>query len=393
MRQTTDGSAASYRPSPTAALARAGLALFLFVVLAASLPLLGAWWRGTPIAPLLAFPPTTEASVAPGFSGLVFGVLTLLIAATLAPFGWRWWRANRTRTAPARAFPWWGWAGILVLAIAWAVAWTRLPALAEVQRYSFTPLWIGYILVVNALSYRRSGHCLVRDRPLYLAALFPLSAVFWWYFEYLNRFVQNWYYEGVDALTPGAYVLEASLPFATVLPAVLSTAECLATFRRGNNAFARWRALPWAHHRAVTWIALALGCAGLIAIGRWPYYSYPLVWVAPFGLLCALQALPGHRPLCDALARGDWRPVVFPALAALICGFFWELWNYGSLARWVYVIPYVGALRLFEMPLLGYAGYLPFGLTCAAIVDLFPLPKSGCDPEENGVRLPATASS
>lgn len=361
-----------YRNTPIASAVRAGLALCVFVLLAGLLPLVGAAWRGTPIAPLLKFPPTTGAIVAPGFSGPTFIVLALLIAAALAPFGWRWWRAARTSTATAHAFPWWGWMGMLVIILGWVIAWTRFPALAEFQRYSFTPLWLGYILAMNALSYRRTGHCLLRDRPLYLAVLFPVSAVFWWYFEYLNRFVRNWYYEGVDALSAGEYVLEASLPFATVLPAVLSTVEWLASYPRGNNAFAHWRPLPWTHHRAVTWITLLLGCVGLIAIGRWPQYSYPLVWIAPFWLLCALQTLPGRRPLCDALARGDWRPVVFPASAALICGFFWELWNYGSLARWVYVIPYVGGLRLFEMPLLGYAGYLPFGLTCAAIADLLP---------------------
>jgi len=54
------------------------------------------------------------------------------------------------------------------------------------------------------------------------------------------------------------------------------------------------------------------------------------------------------------------------ALAALICGFFWELWNIGSLARWHYAIPFVDRYPLFAMPLLGYGGYLPFGLICLA---------------------------
>jgi hypothetical protein len=54
--------------------------------------------------------------------------------------------------------------------------------------------------------------------------------------------------------------------------------------------------------------------------------------------------------------------VITPAIAAVICGFFWELWNIGSLAKWEYAIPYVHCCKLFEMPLLGYLGYLPFGL-------------------------------
>ena len=366
MQPTTDGAR-----QPTATLARALFALVLFFVLAGVLPLLGAISAGVPIAPLLAFPPTTVATTVPDFAGDVALVLGVAIAAVLAPFVSRWLSAGRAPVAPVHAFPLWGWAGVVLLAASWFIAWTRLPALAEVQRYSFTPLWLGYIVTLNALSYRRSGRCLLRDRPAYLALLFPLSAVFWWYFEYLNRFVRNWHYEGVDSMSAAQYVLEASVPFATVLPAVLSTTEWLGTFARGQRAFGDWHRLPWVGKRIASGLAFALGGAGLVAIGRWPALTYPLVWVAPFLVLYALQGLPRHRPLAAALTRGDWRPVVLPALAALICGFFWELWNYGSLARWVYTVPYVTGLRVFEMPLLGYAGYLPFGLACAAVADLF----------------------
>ena len=53
-------------------------------------------------------------------------------------------------------------------------------------------------------------------------------------------------------------------------------------------------------------------------------------------------------------------------LAGLACGFFWEMWNMWSLAKWVYSVPFVDRFHLFEMPALGYAGYLPFGIECAA---------------------------
>jgi hypothetical protein len=57
------------------------------------------------------------------------------------------------------------------------------------------------------------------------------------------------------------------------------------------------------------------------------------------------------------------------ACAALICGFFWELWNFKSLAHWEYAVPFVQRFHVFEMPLLGYAGYLPFGLECLVVAD------------------------
>jgi len=73
------------------------------------------------------------------------------------------------------------------------------------------------------------------------------------------------------------------------------------------------------------------------------------------------------KSLFDSLKAGDWEPLGAFALAALICGLFWEMWNQFSLAHWEYSIPWVDRFHLFQMPLLGYAGYLTFGWECAAI--------------------------
>jgi len=77
-------------------------------------------------------------------------------------------------------------------------------------------------LVVNALTTWRTGRCSLMDRPRDVLLLFPVSALFWWYFEYLNRFVQNWSYVGIDAFGPWQYVWYVTLPFSTVLPTCLA---------------------------------------------------------------------------------------------------------------------------------------------------------------------------
>uniref|UniRef100_UPI0030EBE9AF hypothetical protein n=1 Tax=Rhodohalobacter sp. 8-1 TaxID=3131972 RepID=UPI0030EBE9AF len=66
-------------------------------------------------------------------------------------------------------------------------------------------------------------------------------------------------------------------------------------------------------------------------------------------------------------SNGDLTLVWSSAMAALYCGFFWEMWNFYSEAKWIYNVPWVERFYLFEMPLLGYAGYLPFGVICALI--------------------------
>ena len=48
------------------------------------------------------------------------------------------------------------------------------------------------------------------------------------------------------------------------------------------------------------------------------------------------------------------------------------MWNFRSFAHWEYTVPYVQRFHLFEMPLMGYAGYLPFGLECLAAASLLP---------------------
>jgi hypothetical protein len=261
----------------------------------------------------------------------------------------------------------------LLTATSWVLAWNRFPWFSAFQAHTFTPLWVGYILIVNGWTFRRTGQCMLSDSPRTFVALFPVSAAFWWSFEYLNRFVQNWYYIGAQGLTPWQYVLHATIPFSTVLPAVHSTMELLASFPAVTAGMDRLPSLRWHKQR---WAAPALlmgASAGLIAIGIWPASLFPLVWVAPLLLITALQLLAGQETIFTGAENGDWSDLWLAAVAALVCGFCWEMWNSQSLAHWEYAIPAVHGFKLFEMPLLGYAGYLPFGLECLAVTMLiFP---------------------
>ncbi len=112
-----------------------------------------------------------------------------------------------------------------------------------------------------------------------------------------------------------------------------------------------------------------VACIGLMGIALWPTLFYPLLWLSPLLLFLGFQRILGEKSLLEDIRKGDWSRVVIPGLAGLICGFFWEMWNYYSLAHWKYSIPYVQGIQIFEMPLLGYFGYLPFGITCIVCVN------------------------
>lgn len=336
------------------------------------LPLAGVHLAGRPLFPYLEFPPRPQQVVHAPFSWALFSLLVVLILLCVGPFARRL-LADSVRShanLSPRSFPWWGWAGLLWTGLAWIVAWNRFEWMGTWQAQTFTPLWLGYILVVNAWAEARCGRCLMRCRPRFFLWLFPLSAAFWWFFEYLNRFVENWHYPPVLELTAWEYVWYATVPFSTVLPAVMSTTDWLSTWPRLNTAFRRLWRWEWVNRPATGWTGLAAAVCGLLGLGIWPDYLFPLVWVAPLVLLTSVALIQGEATIFSGLRIGDWRPVCWPALAALICGLFWELWNVKSLAHWEYAIPFVQCCHLFEMPILGYAGYLPFGLECAVVAGL-----------------------
>jgi hypothetical protein len=335
---------------------------FLLVLL----PLLGVAIAGHSLSQYLELPPLTRYVRHAPFSLGVFIVIALFCVATIGPLiaiGWR--RRGRAEACGTRhAMPVWGWFGLVAMLISWFIAWTRFPVFAEIQRHSFLLLWLSYILLVNGLCVWRSGQSpMTRDRRAYLM-LFPASAGFWWFFEYLNRFVQNWYYEGAEVFSRSEYLVYASLSFATVLPAVISTAALLATIPALNRPFTDLPKLRSSQPRRLGICVLVAASVGLALIGVWPSLLFPLPWVSPLIIGCALAAICGRPSVLSPLAKGDWRRLVIPPLAALICGFFWEMWNLHSVAKWVYSIPYVHVGKIFEMPVLGYAGYLPFGLEC-----------------------------
>ena len=357
-------------PSPRRrAWGRAFALLLLFGVLP-TLPLLGVRWLGLETAPFLEPLPNLGRVEHAPLSWFVFWAMAAGIAAVVAPFAWRVvrYRGELPPSPPRRAFPWWGWLSALGLVGSWIAAWTRLPALAEVQAWTFSPLWLSYVGLVSACAARWGGRPALGARRAWL--LWPLSLGFWWLFEYLNRFVESWTYQGADFSAPSALLWHGVLPMATVLPAVVATQDLLARSPRLSAPFAdAWR-LPLPPRWLAGVLIVASG-AGLVALPLHPNQLFPLLWLAPLGFLFGGRLLLGDTPpLLAELARGDWRRAVTFALAAVVCGFCWELWNLHSLARWTYRIPYVQTLHVFEMPLLGFGGYPPFGIECAAAAGL-----------------------
>jgi len=346
---------------------RAAITLLAGTAIVWLAPLLGLLAAGQSVERFTAFPPRTEAVAHTPFEWRAFLLLSIPALAALALYAVALLRATPQPSSPrAGTFPWWGWLGLALIAVGWTLAWKGGLVPPGWRRHTFTPLWLGYVIAMNALVFHRTGRSPLTHRTGWFLTLFPVSAAFWWLFEYLNQFANNWYYTGTHATNDWDYFTQATLPFSTVLPAIASTLAWLRQFPRIEGL-----ALPPIQvSPALAWLALLTGAAALAAMGLSPELFYATLWIGPPLVFCGLQQIVVGATLLSPLARGDWRPLLQPALAALVCGFFWELWNSGSLAQWHYSIPYAQRFHVFEMPLLGYAGYLPFGIMCALALDL-----------------------
>ena len=132
-----------------------------------------------------------------------------------------------SRRAYSDAVPVHGVLGPLLVLVAWPTSWLHVGFLGQ---YSFFPLWLGFILVVDALVLRRRGTSLLTRSPVAFSGMFLLSAPLWWAFEGINAFTQNWRYLGAEQYSSLEYALIASWHFSVVIPAVFEAAELVGSF-------------------------------------------------------------------------------------------------------------------------------------------------------------------
>jgi hypothetical protein len=262
---------------------------------------------------------------------------------------------NPVAKAAALRWPAQGWLGLLLIATCWPLNWT----VKGITAYLFAPLWLGYVLVVDALTAVRTGTSIWTRSRKHLALLFLASSPVWWIFEMINHRTRNWEYLGSNHFTTFEYYLLCTLSFSTVMPAVFETAELVCSFN-WVSALARARKVSRSGPLEIGFFAM--GAVMLLLTLLWPGYFYPFVWTSLILVLEPVNRWLGREHFMEYLERGDWRPVISLSLGALICGFFWEMWNYYSWPKWIYHTPGAQYLHIFEMPLLGYAGYVPFGL-------------------------------
>jgi hypothetical protein len=263
-----------------------------------------------------------------------------------------------------RKFPRHGWLGLALALVFWVLNWT-LGGLRT--HWGFFPMWLGYCLTVDGLVFWRTGTSLLVRSWRHYIGLFLVSAPVWWLFELLNLRTQNWVYLGVESFSPLTYGFFTTLSFTTVIPAVFGSAELVAS----SEFLKRLKGGPVIKPDGATTAAFFLaGWVMLALMLAWPKVFFPFLWLSLYFILEPVNVWLGNRSLAEWTGVRDWRPVLALWFGVLLTAFFWEMWNFYSYPKWVYFVPWADWLHIFEMPLLGYGGYLPFALELSAIYHL-----------------------
>jgi hypothetical protein len=125
--------------------------------------------------------------------------------------------------------------------------------------------------------------------------LFVFSVPLWWFYELMNSFVHNWHY------------IFAHSQFSHCAPVQV--------------------------RRSQLHLSVLIGIAAFFVLPIFPNETFPLVWISPLLLLKPLAYI-ADTPSCQLAGS--------IMIATLFTGLWWETWNYYSLPKWVYTIPYLG---------------------------------------------------
>ena len=356
--------------------------LFLLVctVLSFVFPYIGGYFRWGGVPPGFGTFPPEKVMEAPPFH-LPFFIFCCSVAVFMLLFlCFPWWfgfaKLPTPRATKKGPLPPWFYPGLIVTMLSWVLMWAPIPGLENLATFTFVPLWWGFVTVLDGIVYHRTGgRSLMANQPNTVKLLGAVSTVSWFLFEYFNYYVlNNWYYPNSHLLTNFGNISWQLVSYSTVLPAIFQWYWLLRTFPNLNIRYSKGPKMPVS--KPMGYALLVLGFALFTVMGYFPHQLFWVLWLSLIPVLIPAMKVSGFwSPFTEIGKRGDWSYIILVALATVCNGFFWELWNYGSAYfrsgaptnpnYWQYAIPYLEKGYFFsDMPILGYYGYLFFGMAC-----------------------------
>lgn len=262
---------------------------------------------------------------------------------------------NKNEIVPFRLY---GWVGLLIMILAEVLL---LKNNLFIKNW-FTPtMWTGYILVIDAYIFRVTGNSLISSRFKQFLFMLPYSVACWLIFEAYNLHLQNWQYIGLPENRVERY-FGYFWAFATIFPGVLLTSELIDI----SGIFNRLRVRAFTFRKTALYIMMTIGVLFLLVPILAPQeiavYLFGPVWIGFIFLIDPLNYFIGGKSLFRELENGRLNKLFSLFLAGAICGLLWEFWNYWASAKWLYTLPFLNEPKIFEMPLFGFFGFLPFAV-------------------------------
>ena len=249
------------------------------------------------------------------------------------------------------AFKFYGYIGLLILFVAEILLFLRVYWVGVF----FTPIaWTGYILFIDSLIFKLRGSSLISTRTRQFLAMLPLSVGLWLIFEFYNIFLDNWRYV---SLPDHAWIrlIGYTWSFATIWPAILLTKELVMTL----HIFEKTTLKPLKVSKNLQYCSIVLGVIFLsIPIVFPSRYLAVLVWTGFIFLLDPINHLNRERSILSDIESGTPNVLFSLFLSGLWCGILWEFWNFWAIGKWIYTVPILENIKIFEMPVVGYFGFL-----------------------------------
>lgn len=273
------------------------------------------------------------------------------------------------------AFPWWGWLGLISYGVTVFLLWNKFHEPVLFLHWSDVPLFWGLVLLIDGWTYvRNGGKSLISERPQEMVGIGVSSAMGWMLFEYLNFFVDdNWYYPFGNIIDREQFLLYAIIISTGLLPLSFVFYELFLSFKVFKNRFIQGPKLVLSE--TIKTILLVACLLGLLGSGLYPDTLFFSLWLTPGILIGLVLDKVGVWTPLRSIGQGNWNPTLVFALTYLAAGLCLECENYFSgihngrevtftmaPAYWQYNLPYVNDFHLFEMPILGFLGYMPFSL-------------------------------
>lgn len=227
------------------------------------------------------------------------------------------------------------------------------------QYFAYLILWWSYILLIDTLFAMRSKRFLIFNRNL--PFLIVISSGFWCIYEIINLRLENWFYINLPTnfLQRWAGYM---LAYGTVIPALYVIKNFL------QDLLGEIKVKPLSA-RSYSISAMYVGAATLIATISFPDYFFPLAWIFLVLIMDGYNYQRGYLSFMGEKEQGLAGNLIATLLSGLICGVLWETWNFWSISKWVYTVPFFENLKIFEMPLPGYLGFLLFAMGTIAFVN------------------------